>query len=95
MSARLFSGYLLLALAVVSQCGTVLDRATVRTAIEQQWQAPIHHQNAPRLSHRHASGIPGGTPSVPALDRFASLLLAPHPDPTSPLLADIFIPPRA
>jgi hypothetical protein len=94
MSARLFSGYALLALAVIAQCGTALDRASFHTAIEQQWQAPTHHPNAPRLPQRHAPGILGEMPSLPIFDRTASLPRAARPDPRSPLLAGIFVPPR-
>ena len=94
MRARLFAGYVLFALVVIAQCGTALERASFHAPVRQQWQAPSHHQNAPRLPQRHTTGILGEMPSLPVFDRAAGLPRASRPDPRSPLLASIFVPPR-
>jgi len=95
MRARLFAGYLLLLLAVISLVGTALDRGAFHAPIHRQWRAPSQHHGAVRLPQRNASGIPGEAPAMPLPASTAGPLFVAHPDVSSPFLAAIFVPPRA
>jgi hypothetical protein len=95
MCTRLFAGYLLLFLAVLSLTGTALDWTAFHSSSARwQWRAPMQHRGAVQLRQRNTLGILGEAPLPPVLDHLASLPSVSHPDPSPPFLAAIFVPPR-
>jgi len=88
-------GCLLLVLAALSVLELALDGAPFRGRARAQWRAPGHHQTVARTSLR-SQGVMRAAPSAALITTScASVMAAGTPRFASPVLAAVFVPPRA